>query len=284
MAVRRVLGARYEISELLGAGGMAEVYSGRDIRLGRDVAIKLLRSDLVRDPVFHARFRREAQNAASLNHPAIVAVYDTGEDEAINGARPYIVMEYVRGRTLRDILQAEAYLTPRWAMEVAADVCAALGFSHRHGIVHRDVKPGNVMVTPAGAVKVADFGIARAVADGAATMTAAAAVLGTVRYLSPEQARGERVDARSDIYSTGVLLYELLTSQPPFTAESPFAIAYQHIFEDPAPPSERVPDLPGHLDAIVLKALEKNPAARYQSADEMRAELRRAGAGPPVRG
>ena len=281
MTTPRLLGSRYEIGETLGYGGMAEVHRGRDVRLGREVAVKVLRADLARDPSFQARFRREAQAAASLNHPAIVAVYDTGEED-VYGNQPYIVMEYVEGRTLRDVLKIEGRLMPRRAMEIVADVCAALDFSHRNGIVHRDVKPGNVMITRTGAVKVMDFGIARAVADNAATVTQTAAVIGTAQYLSPEQARGENVDARSDVYSTGVLLFELITGHPPFTGDSPVAVAYQHVRENPPPPSTINPDVPPELDAIVLKAMAKNPANRYQSAGEMRADLIRAINGRPV--
>jgi eukaryotic-like serine/threonine-protein kinase len=281
MTTPRLLGSRYEIGEILGYGGMAEVHRGRDVRLGREVAVKVLRADLARDPSFQARFRREAQAAASLNHPAIVAVYDTGEEDML-GNQPYIVMEYVEGRTLRDVLKIEGRLMPRRAMEIVADVCAALDFSHRNGIVHRDVKPGNVMITPTGAVKVMDFGIARAVADNAATVTQTAAVIGTAQYLSPEQARGENVDARSDVYSTGVLLFELITGSPPFTGDSPVAVAYQHVRENAPPPSSLNPDVPPELDAIVLKAMAKNPANRYQSAGEMRADLIRAINGRPV--
>jgi len=277
-----LFGDRYQVGDTLGFGGMSEVHRGRDLRLGRDVAVKVLRADLARDPSFQARFRREAQNAASLNHPAIVAVYDTGETAGETGPVPYIVMEYVDGDTLRDVLKREGPLPPRRAMEIVADVCAALDFSHRHGIVHRDVKPANIMLNRAGAVKVMDFGIARAVSDGQATMTATSAVIGTAQYLSPEQARGESVDARSDVYATGCVLYELLTGQPPFTGDSPVAIAYQHVREAPRPPSEAQPGLPKELDAIVLKALNKNPLNRYQTAAEMRSDLVRALSGQAV--
>ena len=282
MTTPQVLGERYEIGGVLGRGGMAEVHRGRDLRLGREVAVKVLRSDLARDPSFQVRFRREAQAAASLNHPAIVAVYDTGEDRTTTGATPYIVMEYVEGETLRDVIRREGHLAPDRAMSLAADICGALDFSHRNGIVHRDVKPGNVMITPQGTVKVMDFGIARAVSDSAATMTSTAAVIGTAQYLSPEQARGEGVDARSDVYSMGCLLYELVTGAPPFSGDSPVAVAYQHVREDPRLPSSINPDVPAELDAILLKAMSKNPANRYQSAAEMRNDLLRALAGQRV--
>jgi serine/threonine-protein kinase len=282
MTTPQVLGERYEIGGVLGRGGMAEVHRGRDLRLGREVAVKVLRSDLARDPSFQVRFRREAQAAASLNHPAIVAVYDTGEDRTTTGATPYIVMEYVEGETLRDVLRREGRLEASRAMSLTADICAALDFSHRNGIVHRDVKPGNVMITPQGTVKVMDFGIARAVSDSAATMTSTAAVIGTAQYLSPEQARGEGVDARSDVYSAGCLLYELVTGAPPFTGDSPVAVAYQHVREDPRTPSSINPEVPPELDAVLLKAMSKNPANRYQSAAEMRSDLLRAVAGQRV--
>ncbi|MEU2613801.1 Stk1 family PASTA domain-containing Ser/Thr kinase, partial [Micromonospora sp. NPDC007271] len=269
--------------ELLGYGGMAEVHRGRDLRLGRDVAIKMLRADLARDATFQMRFRREAQNAASLNHPAIVAVYDTGEETAPTGETlPFIVMEFVNGRTLKEVLGAEGRLQPRRALEICADMCAALEFSHRHGIIHRDIKPGNVMLTQTGQVKVMDFGIARALASGATTMTQTSAVIGTAQYLSPEQARGEAVDARSDVYAAGCVLFELLCGHPPFVGDSPVSVAYQHVREAPPTPSSINPDVNPAVDAIVLKALSKNPLNRYQSAGEMRADLLRAAAGRPV--
>jgi eukaryotic-like serine/threonine-protein kinase len=285
MTQARLVGGRYELGELIGYGGMAEVHRGRDIRLGREVAIKVLRADLARDPTFLNRFRREAQAAAGLNHPSIVSVYDTGDGDGdgSNGtALPYIVMEYVEGQTLRDVLKAEGHLPVRRAMEIVADVCGALDFSHRNGIVHRDIKPANVMITQAGAVKVMDFGIARALADNAATVTQTASVIGTAQYLSPEQARGEPVDARSDVYSTGCLLYELVTGSPPFQGDSPVAVAYQHVRENAAPPSTRNPEVPPALDSIVMKALAKNQLNRYQSAGEMRTDLQRALANQPV--
>ena len=276
MSSPRQLSNRYELGDTLGYGGMSEVHHGHDVRLGREVAVKVLRADLARDPQFQERFRREAQNAAALNHPAIVAVYDTGETQSEYGPLPYIVMEFVEGRTLRDIVKTEGPMSAKRAMEVMADVCAALDFSHRHGIVHRDVKPANVMITRNGAVKVMDFGIARAVHDGQSAMTQTAAVIGTAQYLSPEQARGEAVDARSDVYAAGCVLYELITGEPPFTGDSPVAVAYQHVREDPEPPSARNSSVTSELDAVVLKALAKGPANRYQSSAEMRSDLVRA--------
>jgi eukaryotic-like serine/threonine-protein kinase len=279
----RLLGGRYQVGELLGYGGMAEVHRGRDLRLGRDVAIKTLRHDLARDATFQLRFRREAQNAASLNHPAIVAVYDTGEEHGPAGEElPYIVMEFVNGRTLKEVLAAEGRLMPRRALEIVSDICSAIEFSHRHGIIHRDIKPGNVMLTTTGQVKVMDFGIARALASGATTMTQTSAVIGTAQYLSPEQARGEAVDARSDVYATGCVLFELLCGHPPFVGDNPVSVAYQHVREDPRPPSSSNRDVTPDIDAVVLKALAKNPLNRYQSAGEMRADLMRAAAGRPV--
>jgi serine/threonine protein kinase len=282
MTQPRLLGGRYELDGVVGRGGMAEVYRARDIRLDRIVAIKTLRTDLARDQIFQARFRREAQSAASLNHPSIVAVYDTGEDMATGVPVPYIVMEYVDGRTVRDLLQEGHRLLPERSLEIIDGVLRALEYSHQAGIVHRDIKPGNVMVTRNGDVKVMDFGIARAMSDAQSTMTQTAQVIGTAQYLSPEQARGDRVDARSDLYSAGCLLYELLTGRPPFTGDSPVAIAYQHVRENPVPPSRVDPDVPAWADAIVLKAMAKSPADRYQSAADMRADLQRAASGMPV--
>ena len=282
MTQPRLLGGRYELDGVVGRGGMAEVYRARDIRLDRIVAIKTLRADLARDQIFQARFRREAQSAASLNHPSIVAVYDTGEDMATGVPVPYIVMEYVDGRTVRDLLQEGHRLLPERSLEIIDGVLRALDYSHQAGIVHRDIKPGNVMVTRNGDIKVMDFGIARAMSDAQATMTQTAQVIGTAQYLSPEQARGERVDSRSDLYSTGCLLYELLTGRPPFTGDSPVAIAYQHVRENPVPPSRVDPDVPPWADAIVLKAMAKSPADRYQTAGDMRADLQRAASGMPV--
>ena len=282
-AQARLLGGRYQVGELLGYGGMAEVHKGRDLRLGRDVAIKMLRTDLARDATFQERFRREAQHSAALNHPAIVAVYDTGEEISATGEKlPFIVMEFVNGRTLKEVLAAEQRIQPRRALEMIADICAALEFSHRHGIIHRDIKPGNVMVTQSGQVKVMDFGIARALASGATTMTQTSAVIGTAQYLSPEQARGESVDARSDVYAAGCVLFELLVGHPPFVGDSPVSVAYQHVREDPKAPSDINREISPDIDAIVLKALAKNPLNRYQSAQEMRADALRAVSGRPV--
>jgi len=282
MTQPRLLGGRYELDGIVGRGGMAEVFRARDIRLDRIVAVKTLRDDLARDQTFQARFRREAQSAASLNNPSIVAVYDTGEDMVGPTPVPYIVMEYVDGRTLRDLLRDDRRLLPERALEITDGVLRALDYSHKNGIVHRDIKPGNVMLTRSGDVKVMDFGIARAVSDAQATMTQTAQVIGTAQYLSPEQARGERVDARSDLYSTGCLLYELLTGRPPFTGDSPVAIAYQHVRENPVPPSRVDPEIPAWADSIVLKAMAKDPGDRYQSAGEMRNDIQRALQGMPL--
>ncbi|MFD4413037.1 Stk1 family PASTA domain-containing Ser/Thr kinase [Streptomyces sp. NPDC058246] len=278
----RRLGGRYELGQVLGRGGMAEVYLAHDTRLGRTVAVKTLRADLARDPSFQARFRREAQSAASLNHPAIVAVYDTGEDYIDGTSIPYIVMEYVDGSTLRELLHSGRKLLPERAMEMTIGILQALEYSHRNGIVHRDIKPANVMLTRNGQVKVMDFGIARAMGDAGMTMTQTAAVIGTAQYLSPEQAKGEQVDARSDLYSTGCLLYELLTVRPPFIGDSPVAVAYQHVREEAQPPSVFDPEITPEMDAIVLKALVKDPDYRYQSADEMRADIEACLDGQPV--
>jgi serine/threonine-protein kinase len=282
MSETRLLGDRYEVGEVLGRGGMAEVRRGRDRRLGRIVAIKMLRVDHSTDATFQARFRREAQSAASLNHRSIVAVYDTGED-LVDGHRiPYIVMEYVEGRTLRELLRERARFTTERSIEVIAGVLDALEYSHRAGIVHRDIKPANVMITGLGEVKVMDFGIARSLADTGVTLTQTAAVVGTAQYISPEQARGEQADARSDLYSTGCVLYELLTGRPPFVGESLVSVAVSHVREMPTPPSALDPSIPRDVDAIVMKSLAKDRLERYQSAYEMRADLDRAAAGLPV--
>ncbi|MEU0407940.1 Stk1 family PASTA domain-containing Ser/Thr kinase [Streptomyces griseorubiginosus] len=278
----RRLGGRYELGQVLGRGGMAEVYLAMDTRLGRTVAVKTLRADLARDPSFQARFRREAQSAASLNHPAIVAVYDTGEDYIDGVSIPYIVMEYVDGSTLRELLHSGRKLLPERSLEMTIGILQALEYSHRSGIVHRDIKPANVMLTRNGQVKVMDFGIARAMGDSGMTMTQTSAVIGTAQYLSPEQAKGEQVDARSDLYSTGCLLYELLTVRPPFVGDSPVAVAYQHVREEAQPPSVFDPEITPEMDAIVLRALVKDPNYRYQSADEMRVDIEACLDGQPV--
>src|ERR1700761_562610 len=281
MTTPQHLSDRYELGEILGFGGMSEVHLARDVRLHRDVAVKVLRADLARDPSFYLRFRREAQNAEALNHPSIVAVYDTGEAETPAGPLPYIVMEYVDGVTLRDIVHTDGPMSPRRAIEVVADACQALNFSHQAGIIHRDVKAANIMISSTNAVKVMDFGIARAIADAGNSVTQTAAVIGTAQYLSPEQASGQPVDARSDVYSLGCVLYEMLTGEPPFTGDTAVAVAYQHVREDPIPPSQRHEGISADLDAVVLKALAKNPENRYQTAAEMRADLVRVHNGEP---
>ena len=292
MSIPRVLNDRYEIGELLGRGGMADVYKAQDIRLGRAVAIKLLRADVARDSHLQARFRREAQAVAGLNHPSIVAVYDTGEhitkDQVRDSATlPYIVMEYVHGKTLRDLIRSKAINTDQ-AVEYTMGVLSALDYSHRAGIVHRDIKPANVMVTQdefgvLGQVKVMDFGIARTMSDAAATMTQTQTVMGTAQYLSPEQARGESVDARTDLYSAACLLYEMLAGRPPFTGDSPVSVAYQHVRELPPLPSTFNPELSTALDALLMRALQKNRAHRFQDASSFRRALRAASTGvfPP---
>jgi serine/threonine-protein kinase len=278
------VGGRYELGELLGRGGMAEVRKGTDVRLGRTVAVKRLRTDLATDATFQARFRREAQSAAALNHPNIVSVYDTGEEMAADGThvQPYIVMEFVAGRTLREVLNDGRKVLPERALEITNGILAALDYSHRAGIIHRDIKPANVMLTPAGDVKVMDFGIARAISDGTSTVTQTQAVVGTAQYLSPEQARGETVDSRSDVYSTGCVLFELLAGRPPFVGDSPFSVAYQHVREQPQPPSAYNPDVPPELDAIVLKSLAKRVENRYQSAAEMQRDIQAYLEGRPI--
>ena len=282
----RILGGRYEVGELVGRGGMAEVHAGHDTRLGRPVAIKILRTDLARDPSFLQRFRREAQASAGLNHANIVAVYDSGEDTFIEASGgtidiPYIVMEFVDGQTLRELLNEERKLSADEACRIIQGVLSALEYSHDKGIVHRDIKPGNVMVTRGGSVKVMDFGIARALADVGATMTSAQAVVGTARYLSPEQAQGQTVDPRTDLYSAGCVLFELLTGRAPFVGE-PVSLVYQHIGEQPQPPSLYEHSVTPELDAVVLHSLEKKREDRYQTAAEFRSDVLAARSGQPV--
>ena len=281
------LAGRYEVRSLIGRGGMAEVHLGFDTRLSRVVAIKMLRRDLALDSIFQARFRREAQSAASLNHPNIVAVYDTGEEivsDATNRslAIPYIVMEYVEGHTVKELISDGTAVPINEAIEIVSGVLSALQYSHANHLVHRDIKPGNIMLTPEGKVKVMDFGIARALTDSQATMTQTNAVVGTAQYLSPEQARGETVDERSDLYSTGVVLFELLTGRPPFKGDSAVAVAYQHVEQIPPTPSSILSDIPDSLDRVVLKALAKNRDDRYRSAAEMLSDLQRVARGMDV--
>ena len=287
MESNRMIGGRYELRQLIGRGGMAEVHIGNDTRLNRIVAIKILRQDLARDPIFQTRFRREAQAAANLNHPAIVAVYDTGEEtvKSSDGTQiqvPYIVMEYVEGHTVRELLTDGNPVPINEALEIVSGVLDALEYAHHQNLVHRDIKPGNVMITTTGKIKVMDFGIARALSDSQATMTQTDAVVGTAQYLSPEQARGEQVDARSDLYSTGCLLYELLTGVPPFKGDSAVAVAFQHVSQLPRVPSSIAPDIPEALDRVVMKALAKDRDERYPDAAHMRADLRNAVLGGTV--
>ncbi|CAM5478342.1 protein kinase domain-containing protein [Streptomyces pilosus] len=261
---------RYRLTHRLGRGGMAEVFAAEDVRLGRTVAVKLLRSDLAEDPIAKARFTREAQSVAGLNHHAIVAVYDSGEDVIGGQAVPYIVMEIVEGRTIRDLLLNAEAPGPEQALIIVSGVLEALAYSHQHGIVHRDIKPANVIITNNGAVKVMDFGIARALHGASTTMTQTGMVMGTPQYLSPEQALGKAVDHRSDLYATGCLMYELLALRPPFTGETPLSVVYQHVQDIPTPPSEASDACPPELDGLVMRSLAKEPDDRFQTAEEMR--------------
>lgn len=263
---------RYRLTHRLGRGGMAEVFAAEDVRLGRTVAVKLLRADLAEDPVSKARFTREAQSVAGLNHHAVVAVYDSGEDRVGPNTVPYIVMELVEGRTIRELLLSAEAPGPEQALIITSGVLEALAYSHQHGIVHRDIKPANVIITETGAVKVMDFGIARALHGVQSTMTQTGMVMGTPQYLSPEQALGKAVDHRSDLYATGCLLYELLALRPPFTGETPLSVVYQHVQDAPVPPSQ-LPEghhIPQELDGLVMRSLAKDPDDRFQSAEEMR--------------
>lgn len=272
-----VLGGRYEVEEELGRGGMAKVYRGTDTVLGRPVAVKILAPQFTDDPSFVDRFRREAQAAARLNHPNLVSVYDTGSDDGVH----FIVMEYVEGRTLADYLAGGGRIMPQRAIEIAEAVSQALTAAHAQGVIHRDIKPGNIMITPSGDVKVADFGIARVIA-GAETIAQTAAVLGTAAYLSPEQAQGQPVDQRSDLYSLGCVLYEMVAGRPPFMGDSPVAVASKQVLEQPVPASKLNPDVSPQLDAVIMRTLAKNPANRYGSAEEFRQDLEHARRGESV--
>src|SRR4051794_16974765 len=279
MSQSTVFNGRYELHRRIARGGMADVFLARDQLLDRPVAVKVLFPEYAADPAFVVRFRREAQSAANLNHPNIVSVYDWGQEQGTY----FIVMEYVEGRSLADIIKAEGPLHPQRAAEIASDMAAALGFAHRNGMIHRDVKPGNVLISPTGQVKVADFGIARALGASADdNLTQAGSVMGTATYFSPEQAQGLSLDPRSDLYALGVVLYEMVTGGPPFTGDNPVAIAYKHVQEQPTPPRQVNPDVPVALEAIILKLIAKTPGARYASADEVRADLRRFTDGLPV--
>ncbi|NJP43075.1 protein kinase domain-containing protein [Actinacidiphila epipremni] len=261
---------RYRLTGRLGRGGMAEVFAAEDVRLGRTVAVKLLRGDLAEDAVAKARFAREAQAVAGLNHHAVVAVYDSGEDRTPSGTAPYIVMELVEGHTIKDLLTGATPPPVDQALLIVSGVLDALAYSHQHGIVHRDIKPANVIITNSGAVKVMDFGIARALHGAASTMTQTGMVMGTPQYLSPEQALGKSVDHRSDLYATGCLLYELLALRPPFVGETPLSVVYQHVQDEPRLPSQVSERVPPELDGLVLRSLAKQPEDRFQSAEEMR--------------
>ena len=283
---QRVIAGRYEVGNLIGRGGMADVYEGVDTRLGRTVAIKLLKSDLANDPAFEARFRQEAQASARMGHPTIVRIYDAGEeittDEYGNQHKyPFIVMEYVKGKLLRDLLH-ERRLTREEAIEWTSGVLTALEFSHRAGVIHRDIKSANIMITDAGQVKVMDFGIARAISDSSATMAHTSGIVGTAQYFSPEQAKGENVDARTDLYSTGVLLYEMICGRPPFKGDSAVSVAYQHVSEAVIPPSQFDSSISPELDAVVLRGLAKDRDERFQTAEEFREHLIAAANGSPA--
>ncbi|WP_078879746.1 protein kinase domain-containing protein [Kitasatospora purpeofusca] len=267
---------RYRLTHRLGRGGMAEVLAAQDVRLGRTVAVKLLRGELAQDEIARLRFTREAHAVAALNHHAIVAVYDTGEEYVGEESTPYIVMELVEGRTVRELLVDEEEPPVDQALIIIAGVLEALAYSHRHGIVHRDIKPANVIITTTGAVKVMDFGIARALTGTASTMTQTGMVMGTPQYLSPEQALGKPVDHRSDLYAAGCMLYELLALRPPFTGDTPLSVVYQHVQDIPVPPSQANPRVPAGLDHLVLRSLAKNPDDRFQDADEFRAHIEHA--------
>jgi len=282
----RLLAGRYQVGELIGRGGMADVYSGTDSRLGRRVAIKLLRPSLATDPSFRSRFRREAQDAAKMAHPTIVRIFDAGEETTTDerGSEiqvPFIIMEFVDGRLLKDIIAAGP-LEPAEAMRVTGQVLTALEYSHRAGVVHRDIKPGNIMVTGSGQVKVMDFGIARAISESSATIAETSTIVGTAQYFSPEQARGEAVDARTDLYSMGIVLFEMLTGQAPFVGDNPVAVAYQHVNQQALRPSSINPAVTPAIDAVALRAMAKDRFERFQTAAEFRTEAEAAIAGARI--
>ena len=279
----RVLAGRYKVGEIIGRGGMADVFEGVDLRLGRKIAIKLLKSDLANDENFESRFAQEAQASAKMAHPTIVRIYDAGEEISTdsNGNKrktPFIVMEYVKGKLLRDLMH-EKKLSTAEAIGYAKGVLTALEYSHKAGIIHRDIKASNIMVTEEGQVKVMDFGIARAISDSSATQAHTSGIVGTAQYFSPEQARGEAVDARTDLYSTGVLLYEMLAGRPPFKGDTAVSVAYQHVSEKVTLPSEHNQEITPELDQVVLNALAKDRNERFQTAEEFRNHLMAAAKG-----
>ena len=280
--MKRVLGDRYKLGQMIGTGGMADVYIADDQRLHREVAVKILRSDLARDPAFINRFNKEALAAAGLNHPGIVSVYDSGQEETPSGVMPYIVMEYVEGHTLREILHSGDRLPFERAIEIVEGVLNALAYSHKNGLVHRDIKPGNIMITDTGEVKVMDFGIARALSDAGATLTSTWNIVGTAQYLSPEQATGVQADERSDLYSVGCLFYELVSGKPPFSGETPVAIAYQHVSAPLTPVTSIEPSLDPALNAFFEVALAKNSSDRYGSAAAMLKDLKKLSRGERI--
>ena len=280
--MKRQLGGRYQLGPMIGTGGMADVYLAEDLRLHREVAIKILRSDLARDPAFVTRFNKEALAVAALNHPGIVAVYDSGQEKTTSGVMPYIVMEYVEGKTLRELLHDGDRLLFDRAIEIVEGILNALSYSHKSGIVHRDIKPGNIMITESGAVKVMDFGIARALADAGATLTSTWNIVGTAQYLSPEQTTGGQADLRSDLYSVGCLFYELISGQPPFSGETPVAIAYQHVSAPLIPVTSLTTGLDPAIDSFFEVALAKSPENRYQNAASMLKDLKRLSRGERI--
>jgi len=280
--VKRVLGDRYQLGAMIGTGGMSDVFIADDLRLHREVAIKVLRSDLARDPSFVTRFNKEALSVAALNHPGIVSVYDSGKEETPSGVMPYIVMEYVEGKTLREIIHKGERFPLQRAVEIVEGILTALQYSHKNGIVHRDIKPGNIMITDSGDTKVMDFGIARALADSGATLTSTWNIVGTAQYLSPEQATGGQADARSDLYSVGCLFYELVSGKPPFSGETPVAIAYQHVSTPLTPVTDIEPSLDPALNNFFSISLAKDPADRYQSANAMLKDLKKLAKGEGI--